>query len=306
MDVACEREQRLILLDHAPDRPAADRDLVRLSAPHHHREIRTELGREVKARVVRGHVRVEDQRVRVAGGLEQRPQVALDLLLGLLARGVPRRRVRPPVAGDPVPVDVQDPPVVVLHDPGRVEDVRDEALVVVPRHHETGDPAVLQPLVGELDPPLHLLPHRGAEGPGDRRGIARHRRGLLRLAPVGVEAVEPDQPLDLLELLPLDLVVPAHERDPVHLVALPNERDERLPGDVPGEHERVHAVEATGVHELAEADLGPVDVGGHEQADHRWPHGTRRPAAEHAHDAPSVGRSSDPARRGVAAGGSSR
>ena len=93
VDVAVERQQRLVRQDRVADGARADRD-QRLAA-RHVVHVGVELRGVVEVRAVRRGVEVEDRPVRI-GHLAHEPVDPLAQLgLGQLAEGVPRRRVGP-------------------------------------------------------------------------------------------------------------------------------------------------------------------------------------------------------------------
>src|SRR5207302_4324621 len=89
---------------------------------------------------------------------------------------------------------------------------------------------------------------------------------LVPLAAQGIEAGIADPLLDRggLRVVQLRVDVVA-ERDRIAPRAA-LDRDDRLAGDVAAQDQMLDAVEAPGVQELAEADVGAVDVAGEEDA----------------------------------------
>src|SRR5207344_1944323 len=119
-----------------------------------------------------------------------------------------------------------------------------------------------EPLLGKRDPPPHLVGHEARE-----RLLAVGRVGgqavvLGPIAPVGVEAVEPDPLLHVLDLVGRDDLVPAEDAGLVTPVSRLDHGNHHLAGDVPSHDQRVGLVELRGVQELAPALLGAVHVAG--------------------------------------------
>ena len=94
VDVAVQREQRLVLLDNLPDGMAADRNDVRRALFVDEREVAlAHFAGAVEPGVIRRDVDVEDSRRRILELLGQRLELRIELFLAGLALGVPRCHV---------------------------------------------------------------------------------------------------------------------------------------------------------------------------------------------------------------------
>src|SRR5262249_13290259 len=92
VDVAVQADGRLVALDGVADGPAADGDEARPAAVEHRPQVRVELGRRVEPRPVGWIVEVADRRPAGLDPVHHRRDSLPQLLLGILALGVPWRR----------------------------------------------------------------------------------------------------------------------------------------------------------------------------------------------------------------------
>jgi hypothetical protein len=139
--------------------------------------------------------------------------------------------------------------------------------VVVPPAEVSPDVRSPQPLLCQLDPGSQPLLGQRVEQSLDTTLVSFVLPVLVGIA---LEPVVPQRLQALLELSELlgtlKMVLLALEARPPAPSGIPDDGDEKLPHEVPPEHQRVDLVELRGVQELAVRDLRAVDVRGIEDS----------------------------------------
>src|SRR6185437_10008808 len=94
MDVTVKAQTRAVALDRLADRRATDRNRLDSHHPHGRLERLVELGAVVEARCERRDVQAEDRTLRILELADEPLDLVRELLLGPVARAVPRRVIR--------------------------------------------------------------------------------------------------------------------------------------------------------------------------------------------------------------------
>src|SRR5579883_2435591 len=209
-------------------------------------------------------MQIEDgpAQIRHLGG--QRVDPRGKLLFGQLARAIPRRRVGVAEREQGIAVaEVDDLAIAVAHPPLGFESPVDDPGVVVAGHHITGQLALGQLLLRDLQPAREGLLHQTVEQRVLLGGVSGHGVQLLGPAAVGIHAVEPDVALKLGQLLvgaPGDSATKKGALPAT--VGLDDDGHDTLAGDVTAHNQDVRAIERPRVEELPPAFLRAVDIGG--------------------------------------------
>ena len=189
-------------------------------------------------------------------------------VLGLLAVGLPRRRVRPPGRGHLEVAHLDHAALRQLDPLGRRQDVVDLELVVVAGAHEHALGLAGQLLLGHLHPPLDGAQHVAVEEVVEPVGVGLELGQLVGRRAERVVAAPDHVLLERRHLvLAVKLAALLLQRAVPALAALVDDRDERLAGHVASQDHDVGLVVRAGVQELAPARLRPVNVGGE-----KYPH----------------------------------
>ena len=178
VDVPVQREHWAGLLDRLPHRRRAHR--LRGVAAVLRLQVLVDAGGVVEARPVRRAVQVQDRPLGRGGELRRhRPDPLEQDVLGLLAVGVPRGRVRPPRRRHLEAVDVDHAALGQLDPAGGGQDRVDLELVVVPGADEHGLRLAGELVVGHLHPPLDGAEHVAVEELVEPLGVGLELRQLV-------------------------------------------------------------------------------------------------------------------------------
>jgi hypothetical protein len=148
----------------------------------------------------------------------------------------------------------------------RQQHVVDFLRVVVARRVVDDHVAAVEPGLGQLDPLLHGPLHDPDEQVLDRFRVLGVVPVLVRLHPLGVQPAVRGAQLEVRDAALVELLGLAVELGHPALPARADDRDHDLGRDVAAEQQRVRPVELRGVHELAEAHQGTVQVRGEEHS----------------------------------------
>src|SRR5215217_9523487 len=227
-------------------------------------QVVVEFGALVEIRLMRGDVDVEHGARRVGELVDHGLDLVAQPVLAQLALRMPRRLVRPAGRQYLQPIELDDLAFQELDRAAALDHVVDEKPVVVAGRREALDALLRKSRARPLEPLLEALLNQ----------LVKER--LLPFV----------APRDLAELVLVhDLRVEAHVRSALdergHVVAgqpdllsgersqitpvwLARDRHDHLPTHVAAEYQDARAIELGGVHELLEADVRAVNVGGEE------------------------------------------
>ena len=286
VDVPVDPEDRPEGLDRRADPRRPDRAPHQVAGRHLRPEIRRQEWRRVEARVVRRDVGHHHRLPRVANILEQGRKPVEELLLGEFARRVPRRRRGPPHADQLMPRRQVDDLLIDVSTVGRgIEQWIDVAVVIIPGHQIDRHAGAIEPIGSQRHPLLDPTGDPLIEVPAHDRWVRFHLRPFVGrdadcvVAEVGDRALERDQLL----LAPGHTPLAEHVRRPGLAAFLaPDDRDERLAGQVAGDQRCVDLVDVCThrVQKLAPRALGGVEIAADVDAErpgHRQDAIVRRP-----------------------------